>query len=476
MVNMTIANIIDVVNGEYYGPEDLLQEEVTQITTDSREVVEGGLFIALKGDRTDGHYYIPATYEKGALCAISEHVLDHEEEHAYIVVADARTALKELAEFYRKQLSLTVVGITGSVGKTSTKEAIASVLSEKYRVLKTEGNFNNEIGVPLTIFRLTEEDEVAVIEMGISEFGEMHRLSQMVRPDICVITNIGTCHLENLIDRDGVLRAKSEIFDFMNHEGTIILNGDDDKLTTIGSIYGREPDFFGTVDESLDVYGDHIEQLGLYGSRFVLHDALGSCSVEVPVPGEHMVTNALAAAAVGVTMGLTNEEIAEGIRKFTSLPGRNHIIVSDNYTILDDCYNANPMSMRAATEVLCSAKGRKVAILGDMGELGSGEERLHYELGEYVGASQVDLLLCVGTLSKSMKEGFITGRNQKLLDSGLTPQESMEKANACVIHYENIGKLYDELFNLLVKDDAILVKASHFMGFDQIVHLLDQGA
>ena len=229
MKNMTLEHIAQACGGTYIGEECDRKKEIQGAVIDSRLVEEGYLFIPIRGARVDGHDFIPAVFEKGALAVLSERRLEHPA-GPYILVDSTEEAMKQIAAFYRRSLDIKVVGITGSVGKTSTKEMIASVLSEKYRVLKTEGNLNNEIGLPLTIFKIREEHQVAVLEMGISEFGEMHRLAEMAQPDICVITNIGLCHLENLITRDGILKAKTESFEHLAPDGIAVLNGDDDKL------------------------------------------------------------------------------------------------------------------------------------------------------------------------------------------------------------------------------------------------------
>ena len=219
MKNLTLEHIAQVCNGTYYGPEGKKQEEVQSIITDSRKAESGCLFVPIVGERVDAHKFIPQVMEAGALATLSERLLENAD-FPYILVESSLQAVKNIAEFYLKQLNIPVVGITGSVGKTSTKEVIASVLSQKYRTLKTQGNFNNELGLPLTVFRLREEDEIAVLEMGISDFGEMTRLAKIARPDTCVITNIGTCHLENLGDRDGVLKAKTENIQISETQGT----------------------------------------------------------------------------------------------------------------------------------------------------------------------------------------------------------------------------------------------------------------
>lgn len=303
MKGMTLEAVAKACDGIYHGSDGDKIKEVSAITTDSRQIQPQGMFIAIKGARSDGHAYIDSCYDKGALCCISEQELLGEK-RPYIQVESSLQALKDIAQLYRANLDIKVVGITGSVGKTSTKETIAAVLSQKYKVLKTQGNFNNEIGLPLTIFRLTEEDEIAVLEMGISDFGEMTRLTKIAQPDICVITNIGLCHLENLKSRDGILKSKTEIFKSMNPDGTVILNGDDDKLITISEVYGKKPVFFG-IKNTAGIYADHIENLGLEGVRCRIHMAADNAvqtenqtenaaedfTVQIPVAGEHMVYN-----------------------------------------------------------------------------------------------------------------------------------------------------------------------------------------
>lgn len=257
MKNMTLAHITEVCGGIYFGPEEKKTAEVTDIVTDSRKAGEGSLFVAIPGERVDGHKFIPNVASQGALAVISEQKLETPP-CPYILVKDSMEAIKAMAEYYMQQLNIPVVGITGSVGKTSTKETIASVLAQKYRVLKTDANFNNELGLSLTVFRLREEDEMAVLEMGIDDFGQMHRLAKIARPETAVITNIGWCHLENLKTRDGILQAKTEIFDHLRENGHIIINGDDDKLSTVGTVHGIKPVHFG-LDEKNEYYADEIE-------------------------------------------------------------------------------------------------------------------------------------------------------------------------------------------------------------------------
>ena len=466
MRGMTLRAMAKACNGKYYGSEANLDKEVTDITTDSRKVVKDGLFIAICGERTDGHKYIDGCFEAGALCVISEKELP-EQENSYIKVKSSLQALKDLALLYRNNLDIKVVGITGSVGKTSTKETISYVLEEKYKVLKTEGNFNNEIGLPLTVFRLRGDDEIAVLEMGISDFGEMERLSQIAQPDIGVITNIGLCHLENLKTRDGILKAKTEMFHNLKPDGTAILNGDDDKLITIDEVNNKRPVIFG-ISYKDDVYASDIKNLGLDGTSFVINglkcaDGDRAFEVTVPVPGHHMIYNALAAACVGAQLGLSSIQIRDGISKLKTIAGRNNIIKTDNYTIIDDCYNANPVSMKASVDVVDMALGRKVCILGSMFELGDNEKNLHYDVGQYVGAKSIDVLITIGDLARHIAMGAADYRE--------THYESYD----CSIHsYDTIEEFENEAGQLLKKGDNILVKASHGMHFSNIVDMLSK--
>ena len=453
MKHMTLRAICAACDGTYYGPTDNLSKEAAGITIDSRKVENNWLFGATVGERVDGHSFIESCYEKGALCCLGEKP-PVSESHSYIQVQSTFQALKDIAEYYRSTLEIPIVGITGSVGKTSTKEMIASVLSVKFNTLKTAGNFNNEVGLPLTVFNIRGEHEAAVLEMGISDFGEMHRLSKIARPNICVMTNIGQCHLENLGDRDGVLRAKSEIFDFAAEGAKAIVNGDDDKLRTLKSREDLDCTTFG-MEKTNDVYAKTVENLGLDGLKCNISTPVGDFSAHIHIPGMHMVYNALAGTCVGLACGLTLKEIKTGIEKAETISGRNHLIHTENYTIMDDCYNANPMSMKASLDVLATALGRKVAILGDMGELGANERALHYTVGEHAAKKNIDLLLCVGTLSEEIAKGA-KAKNPSM--------------NACV--FTTKEELLEKLPELLLKGDSILIKASHFMQFEKIVKAL----
>lgn len=457
MKGMTPLKIAKSCDGSYHGPQEIKDTEVTSVTTDSRKVEQGCLYIPLKGSRVDGHDFIPQVMEKGALLTLTEHSEGMPKDTPYILVDSTAEAIQKIAGLYRRELGIPVVGITGSVGKTSTKEMIASVLSQKFRVHKTQGNFNNNLGLPLTIFQIKPEDEIAVLEMGISHFGEMTKLAETAEPDTMVITNIGTCHLEFLKDRDGVFRAKTECFDYVKPTGTVVLNGDDDKLIQVKDVHGKQPIFYGLSPRNR-VYAENVKPLGIKGiSCDICVDDDEPFSVTIPVPGEHQVMNALAATVVGLLYGLTKEEIKKGIESLESLAGRFHIIENDNYTIIDDCYNANPMSMKASLNVLKDAIGRKVAILGDMGELGKTEKELHHEVGTFAGSLPIDKFLIVGDLAEHITKGL----------KEVNP-------SADVTSYHTVEELLPDLKNQIEKGDTILVKASHFMHFEKIVEILNQ--
>ena len=458
---MTLENIAKACGGTYVGDDAQRGSEITGAVIDSRQVEPGYLYIPIRGERVDGHRFIPDVFAKGALAVLSEEPLDNPA-GPYIQVASSEQALKDIAEFYRSTLSIKIIGITGSVGKTSTKEMISAVLSQKFNVLKTEGNFNNEIGLPLTILRIRREHEVAVVEMGISEFGEMHRIAKVAKPDICVMTNIGQCHLENLIDRDGVLRAKSEIFDFLKTDGHIVLNGNDDKLITVQEVKGVKPVFYyvedGTAkkaDLPYEITADAIENKGLRGLNANLHFPEEVCQIHEPIPGVHNVYNACAAACVGRIMGLTNEEICQGIAHAKTIAGRTNLITLGEVLVIDDCYNANPVSMKASLDVLAQADGRKIAVLGDMGELGENEREMHYDVGKYAANTGVDILFCCGTLSEELAKGAQRGHTK-------------------VMYFADREKLTQTLINFVEAGDTVLVKASHFMEFPKIVKALEE--
>lgn len=459
MKHMTLHNITAACRGTYRGNSDLLQKEISGVAIDSRKIEKDFLFIPIKGAKVDGHIFIPQVIAAGALCTLSEQDLP-ESDYPYIKVDSTEQALMDLAVFYRNSLDIKVVGITGSVGKTSTKETVASVLSQKYHVLKTEGNYNNEIGLPLTIFNINEDHEIAVLEMGIDHFGEMHRLAAISRPDICIITNIGLAHLENLGNRDGILQAKTEVFDHLKPNATVLLNGDDDKLQTISSVQGKPPLFFG-IAENLDAYADNIENLGLKGTMCTLHLPTGGVRVHIPVPGKHMVYNALAGACTGIALGLTLKEIKAGIESLRTIAGRSNLIETEALMIIDDCYNASPASMQGSLDVLSYALGRTVAVMGDMFELGANEKELHYNTGVYASRKGIDVICCIGKLSHNTWEGA-------------SAQRRIQGNKNAAYYFETKEEFIAKMDDIIQKGDTVMVKASHSMEFPEIVDKLKE--
>ena len=477
---LVLGTALSQKSAEAVGGRITEETEITGAVLDSRQVTEGMLFFATVGERVDGHKFIGGVFEKGA-CAVvcqktpeqveAEHGLDAASWGAYILVEDTLQALKDVAEYYRSTLQIPIVGITGSVGKTSTKEYIAGVLSEKYNVLKTEGNFNNEIGVPLTLLRIRKEHEAAVVEMGISEFGEMRRLSKMVRPNVCVITNIGQCHLENLKTRDGILQAKTEMFEYMAEDAQVCLNGDDDKLAGVKTVGGKAVHYFGLgANCEEEVYAAEIVSKGLFGSDAKLHLRTPIeeseqweeqiLDIEVTQPGVHMVTNAAAAACVGRILGLTGDEMAEGIRKVAPVRGRSRLVAMPHYTLIDDCYNANPVSMKAAIDLLNMAENKKIAVLGDMFELGADSDALHEQVGAYAAASGIDCLICAGANSVHMERGA-------------------KAQGDCEVRYfaqkaDLVAALKENRESLIPNDSTVLLKASNGMQFVELLELLQK--
>ncbi len=451
MKNMTLEDIARACDGSLvWGKTAYTEDCATGVVIDSRKVIKGTVFIATRGARVDGHSFIEQVFEMGALGVICEKAPERDF-GPYILVEDSFEALKKVAGYYRDQIKATVVGITGSVGKTSTKEFIASVLEQSFKTCKTQGNFNNEVGMPLTILQASEDDEMLVLEMGINHFGEMDRLSAISRPDIMVITNIGQCHLEYLGDRDGVLKAKTECFNHISKNATVILNGDDDKLVTVDSVNDKKPLFFGIDGENTYCAKD-IESKGLLGTGAILCSAVTGAHVQadIPLPGRHMVYNAMAAMAVGEAVGMDADSIARGIAAVKATSGRSNIIEGKNLVIIDDCYNANPVSMKSAIELLSTATGRKVAILGDMFELGDGAENMHAEVGAYC-AERTDVIVCIGQMSEHMYNAVCGG---DMIES---------------YYFETVDAALTELPQILKNGDSVLVKASNGMKFSSIV-------
>ncbi len=446
-INFSVRDALMAANGTFTGNFTLLDEKITSVCIDSRKASEGSVFIAIKGENTDGYDYIPSAMEKGALCVVTSRVYDG---YPCIVVNDPIKALQEIAAAYRKTLNITIVGITGSVGKTTTKEIVASILSEKYNVIKTEGNFNNGIGLPLTIMSIKPDTEVAVIEMGMNHEGELRLLASIARPTMCIMTNIGISHIENLGSRENILKAKCEIFEAMSSTARCILNGDDDLLSTVE----RPNKCFYGFDGDNDIYIESFYDHGFNGTDFdvCMYGEHYHCSIKIP--GRHVLFAAMAAMAAGSWLGLTHEQLTEGLANARAISGRVNVIRTEKYTLIDDCYNAAPQSMMSGIDLLVRSDAhRTVCIFGDMGELGEEGEYLHKAVGEYTAKNKVSLLVAIGTLSKNIYDGAVClGQNALWFE---TKEDFLSKAD-----------------EILADGDVILIKASHFMNFTQIVEAL----
>lgn len=451
MKPMTLETIARVTDGELIGGNENVT--ITGVVRDNRQVKEGNLFVCFPGERVDGHDFAPQAYEAGAAACLAQHELSCAA-GPYILVDNTFEALKKLAKYYRGLFDIPVIGVTGSVGKTTAKEMTAAVLSARFNVLKTTANLNNEIGVPLTLLSLTEEHEAAVVEMGISDFGEMSRLADMVRPDICIMTTIGFCHLETLGDLDGVLKAKSEVFDYMSPNGVAIVNGDDVKLREFDPQIRKITFGYG---ENNDWRGENVRTDGTEGVLCDIVSKESAFSAYIPAFGSHMVLGALPAAAVAYLLGLTDEEIERGLLKYVPVGGRANIKDTGFIRIIDDCYNANPNSMTASLSSLSEIKGRKVAILGDMNELGVKSEDLHRSIGVIAGQCGIDSLICLGGKAEFIYKGFISG--------GFETE---------AWHFPMKEAMFSVLPSLIRKGDTVLVKASHAMGFDEVVSELEK--
>lgn len=449
---MTVKEITSAVNGVWWNPrEDAMP--VTAVCTDSRKITPGCLFIPLVGERFDGHNFIQTALDHGAAgCLCSQLPQDIRKDKFYIKVDDTRMALRALASAYRDQFQIPFIQITGSVGKTTTKEMVAAVLGAKFQILKTPENFNNDIGTPLTLLSLTPEHQAAVIETGMNHFGEIEYLGAMVRPDIAVISNIGDAHIEFLGSREGILKAKCEIFEHLKEDGLVILNGDDALLNTVHPPFhilrcGQSEHCQTRVTE----IADH----GIEGITCTVTTAKDVYTLSIPAPGTHMVYSASIAVAVGEALGLSRDEIIQGVASYTPTGSRMHVVrLHSNRIILDDCYNASPQSAAAALEILAkTACEKKIAVLGDMGELGELTAQAHYNIGSLAAMLGIDTIVAIGNFAAGIADGAFQNGGSVLRFS--TPEEAIS-----------------DLKNLLEPDTAMLVKASHAMHFNMLVDQL----
>ena len=453
MIQITTSQMASAVNGVLYGSGDVT---VSSVSTDSRSIEAGQWFIPIAGDRFDGHDYLEKALDAGAagcFCArLPEHI---REDKVYILVEDTKKALGDLAGWYRGLFDLPMIQITGSVGKTTTKEVIAGALSQHYRTHKTQGNLNSGVGVPLTILGLDKSHEAAVIETGMDDFGQIRRHGETVRPSIAVIANIGDAHVEFLGSREGILKAKCEIFENLQPGGLAVLNGDDPLLNTL-----ELP--FETVrcgrGENCDVRVTDVEDLGVSGVKCVVHCEGEAYPMEIPAPGVHMIYTVAFSVVIGRRLGLTSEEIRRGIAQYVPAGERMRVEhLKGGRILLNDSYNANPQSMEAALRVLKNTDcTRRISMLGDMKELGSATEEGHSSIGRLVGELGMDMLIAVGP---SCREYMVPAA----------------KAAGCpdVRWYEKKEDAYEELVAAYCEGAALLLKASHFSGrFDLVADYL----
>jgi len=475
---LTLADVIEALTK--IRPADA-NEVVTEAAVDSRQVIPGGLFVALPGERVDGHNYVGEAFQHGASFALIQHEIsgpyqtlrltpdklpslpsgqdfsfpNEKEVPICLVVENTLTALQQIARFWRQKLDLSVVGITGSVGKSTTKEEVFEVLSQRYRTLKSPGNMNNEIGLPLTILRLGAGYQRAVLEMGFYVPGEIALLCEIARPQIGVITNIGTVHAERAGSQEAIFRGKSELVQALPGDGVAILNKDDLLVSQMAELTRARVFFYG-LDPEADLWADEVDGLGLEGIRFRLHYQGETLHVHIPMIGQHSVHTALRAAAVGLVDGLTWQEILDGLRHGYTQLRLTAVRSESGALLLDDTYNASPESMLAALNLLEELDGYKVAVLGDMLELGKYEKQGHEIVG--VRAAEVaDVLITIGSLGHMIAEAARW--------SGMQAGK--------VIEFETTDEAIAYLQKSLTDKDVVLIKGSHSIRMDRIVSSLE---
>lgn len=445
MKNFDISAAARACGAKIYG-EYRSNSVIGEIIIDSRLVKAGDMFVAFKGEKLDGHDYIATAIEKGAACCLAQRIPDGVK-GCILLVDDVQAALEKIAAAYRDCLDIPVIGITGSVGKTTAKEMISAVLSRRFNVLKTDKNFNNQIGVPMTLSRINEQHKAAVVEMGISGFGEMTALAKMTRPTIAVFTYIGHAHLEFLHDLEGVFKAKTEMLPYVAEDGIVAVNGDDPYLNKISCPqrlirYG--------LGEHCDVRAENIRVNNDGTIACDIVSEAGWVAVHIPSYGQHMVYAALEGAAVGLAMGLDLCEIAEGIADYRTVGRRGVVTDTGKILLVDDCYNSNPDSLKCAIDSLVLLPGRKVCVLADMLEQGENSAKIHYDAGLYAAEKGVDLLLAYGPMSA----------------------QTCEAMGQRGTHYATKQELLDALSTLVKKGDSVLVKASLGMHLEDASELL----
>lgn len=456
MEALTLRQLLEAVNGTLLGDFDDLDAQAVQVSTDSRNITPGCLFIPLEGERFDGHSFINSALEAGAAgCLTARERESYLPGRFYIKVRSTQRALWELARYYKKLFPIPFIAVTGSVGKTTTKDMTAAVLGARFRVHKTEGNFNNDIGVPLTLLRLEAQHEVCVVELGMDHAGEIDNLARLVEPDMALITNIGDAHIENLGSRENIFKAKCEIFPHLKRDGLAILNGDDPLLAALEGTLAQRTVFVGE-GEGLDYTARDLSSDGAGHLFCRVKTPRSQFEANIPALGSHMIYPTLMAAATAEALGMAPDEIVRGIGAFLPTKMRMNIVrCKGDIVILNDAYNANPQSMRAAAAVLGDAQGRrKVAVVGDMKELGPGSEQFHRAVGGYFAQAGTDRLIAVGDLARFMAEGA--------RDAGLGQAD----------WFPTLDAARNALSREVRAGVTILVKASRSMAFEKIVDYL----
>lgn len=453
MQSMTIAEVLEATGGKLLSGDR--NKVIQDITTDSRKPAAGLLFIPLVGDKFDGHEFINAAFDLGAEAALTHKETELLIDKTIVKVEDTRKALGDIAKYYKAKHNVPTVAVTGSVGKTTTKDMIYSVMAKKYNTLKTEANHNNDIGLPLTVFSLEKAHEAAVLEMGMNHFGEIEYLASIGRPDVAVITNIGESHIENLGSREGIFKAKMEITKLFNKNNTLIVNGDDDFLSTVKGQENYKVVYYGINNPDNDIYAKDIVNHGLKGVDFTAVADGKEYKVEVSVPGKHNVYNALAAICVGLEFGISMDQIVEGIRNFQLTGMRMEITDYNGAQIINDSYNASPDSIKAALSVLGSVDNmRKIAIMGDVLEMGDFAKDAHYNLGKEVVDNGVDVLITAGENMKYLAKGA--------RDSGMQD----------VISFDKTLDVCNYIKDKIKSGDAVLIKASRGMRFEEVYNAI----
>lgn len=453
MYNLTVRDIVRVCDGNLIFGD--MNYECANFCTDTRCLESGDVYIGLKGDKFDGSSFYEDALNKGAsVCilegvTISDSICDKFSDRSIIIVSDSLIALQKLAAFKRSKYDIPVIGVTGSVGKTSTKDIIASVVSKKYNVLKTIGNLNNHIGLPLTILGLKDHDAL-VVEMGMNNLGEISLLSRIARPTIAVITNVGTAHIGNLGSRENILKAKLEILDGLCDNGTLIVNNDNDLL------HSWNNEQYNVVRFGIDNESDFRAYNVNIGSTisYDLNYGGNVVNILVPIVSKPFIYNSLAAVCVGNLLGISIDNIKDGILNFSLTKNRMEILNLDGITVISDCYNANFDSMKASIESLSKMNGRKIAVLGDMLELGDYSSDLHFNVGLEVLKNNIDVLITVGEQAKNI----ILGAN------GVKESYSFDNNRDAILFIKSF----------ISSGDVILVKASNGMHFIDIVNSLKE--